>query len=292
MKAKAIMMPLAIMFTAVTISAGEVVDSIAEVIRPGSVTIISSSNDKKIIVEGREGDPDYRLEYETTIKDGNTTEIEESWFFNPIFSKTKTHKSAKRRNPSTDVGCDIYAGGVIPTDADRGMDRAGWEIGMLNVAKIKWRLSKCGTEFSVGMGWQYRHFTVGDGMMLNRNENQALILNQIPEGYNDVKSSLKSFSLQFPILLRQKIYKKFAIEVGGVAMLNTYTTANCSWKEGEISSKLPLKNLHQRILTLDAIARIGWRDEFAFYVRYSPTQFKPQYGPQYDAIAIGASIGF
>lgn len=290
MKAKAILLSLAVFLSVTKISAGEITDSVAEVSHPGTVTIISKPDVQRIIVEGREGDPEYRLVYESSVKGESVTGIEESWFFNPIFSKNK--KTVKKRNPASDVGCDMYAGGVIPVDADRGMDRAGWEIGMLNVAKIKWRLSRCGTELSVGLGWQYRHLTVGDGMMFTRNDITKLDLQSIPEGYVDVKSSIKNFSLQIPVLLRQKIYKNFAIEAGGVAMLNTYTTASSSWKEEAVTSKISLKDLHQRILTVDAIARIGWTDEFAFYVRYSPTHFKPEYGPQYDCISIGASIGF
>ena len=76
-------------------------------------------------------------------------------------------------------------------------------------------------------------------------------------------------------------------------MFNTYTTANSSWQQGDVESKLSIKNLHQRLLTVDAIARIGFRDCMAFYVRYSPmSQFKPHHGPQYDSVAIGMSLGF
>ncbi|MDE7458695.1 MAG: hypothetical protein K2M77_07480 [Muribaculaceae bacterium] len=277
--------------TSVSAMASETADTVAVIDKPTSIAVINKENGKKIIVRGREGDPDYILEYESTVNDEGDSETEQLWVFNPRFARQSRNR--KPTNPSVDAGCDIYAGAVIPTKADRGMSRTGWEIGMLNVAKAEWRLSRCGTRLSVGIGWQYRHFTIGDGLMASRGENGAYALSPIPSEYHDVKSSLKSFAIQFPVALSQKIYRKFTIELGGVAMLNTYTTGNCTWHVGDVTTKSPVKHLHQRLLTVDALARIGWREDFAFYVRYSPmAQFKAQYGPQFESIAIGASIGF
>lgn len=290
---KTYLLPLIAILSTVSISAEELSDSIADIRKPSSVTVISRADSKKIIVKGREGDPDYYLEYESAPDDNNDIEtIEESWFFNPLIPKKNQKIKKIRRDPVTDEFCDVYAGVVIPTGADRGMDRTGLEIGMLNLVRARWRLSKCGTELSAGLGFQYRPLTVGDGLMADRSDNGALILKPIPEGYTDVKSSIKSFSLQIPLLLRQKIYKDFTIEAGAVAMFNTYTTASCRWDEEYVTTDKSLKNLHQRIFTVDGVARIGWRGDFAFYVRYSPTQFKSVYGPQYRSIAVGLSLGF
>lgn len=290
------MKTISLIFTAITVatmtaSAVESGDTVATVDQPVIVRIISSGNNKKVTVEGCAGQPDYRLEYESSIKSESTDSIDEPFIFNIPFKRTTEEK--KRNNPSIDCFNDIYAGAVIPTESDRGFSRTGWEIGMLNLVRADWRLSSCGTYLSLGIGWQYRHITIGDGMMLDRDQNGTLLVEPIAESYHKVKSSLKSFAIQIPLSLSQKIYKAFTIEVGGVAVLNTYTTGNVSWHEDNVSSKMSVKGLHQRLLTVDAFARIGWRGNMAFYVRYSPmSQFKPHHGPQYNSVAVGMSIGF
>lgn len=277
-------------------AAGEPADTITTVKKPAVVKVITSPNRNSIIIEGCEGDPDFRLKYESDSRADSVAEFEGLWAFNSRFtgrSETKSTKSRKRRNPSVDGACDFYAGAVIPTSADPGISQAGWEIGMLNVAKVQWRLSRCGTGLSIGIGWDYRHFTIGDGLMARRATNGAYELTPIPADYSDVKSTLRNFAVQFPVLLRQSLSGKFTVEAGGVAMLNTYTTGNSSWFSNGAKSKMPLKNLHQRILTVDVLARIGFKDAFAIYARYSPiAQFTGQYGPQYQTIAVGASLGF
>lgn len=289
---KAIKLFILAAISPISVLASEVNDTVAVVEKPTSVTVINKENGKTIVIEGRKNDPDYKLVYESAVNDSTENDIEQLWVFNPRFTR-QAKKKGKPANPSTDAFCDIYAGAVIPSEGDPGMSRTGWEIGMLNVGKINWRLSRCGTNLSLGIGWQYRHFTVGDGLMAGRTDNGAYVLSPIPAEYHSVKSSLKNFSIQFPLALNQKICGDFAIEVGGVAMLNTYTTGNCSWTENGTETKRSIKHLHQRILTVDALARIGWKGTLAFYVRYSPmSQFSRQYGPQYESVAIGGSLGF
>lgn len=275
-------------------TAEEKPDTIVNVEKPAVVKIISTGNSKRIIVEGRKGQPDYKLDYQSTVNASRQDSIDEMWAFNlPLIRPVEQNKPGRKNNPSFDGFCDVYAGGVIPVEFDRGMNRAGWEIGMLNVVRADWRLTRFGIGLSLGIGWQYRSFNIGDGMMLGRYDAGKLTLSPIPAEYDKAKSKLESFAIQIPLTLSQKIYKAFTIEIGGVAMFNTYTTANSSWQQGDVESKLSIKNLHQRLLTVDAIARIGFRDCMAFYVRYSPmSQFKPHHGPQYDSVAIGMSLGF
>lgn len=278
--------------TSTSALASENPDTVAVIEQPATIEIIQKGDSKTIIVQGRKGDPDYRLEYESAVDDASVSNIERLLSFKPPFSRPNV-RNRKRPNPSVHYLCDFYSGASIPSDADRGLSRAGWEIGMLNVWKMEWRLSRCGTRLSFGLGWQYRHLTIGDGLMADRSDNGSYALTPIPSQYYDVKSSLKNFSIQFPLLLSQNIYRTLTIEFGGVGMLNTYTTGNCSWREDGVKSKRPIKHLHQRILTVDALARIGWRGDFAFYVRYSPMSlFSRQFGPQFESVAIGASLGF
>ena len=292
---KAIQLFMLVAIAPISAFASEANDTVAVIEKPTSVTVINKENGKTIVIEGRKNDPDYKLVYESAVKDDAENDVEQLWVFNPRFTRQaqKNQKKRKAANPSTDAICDIYAGAVIPSEGDPGISRTGWEIGMLNVGKINWRLSNFGTNLSLGIGWQYRHFTIGDELMARRSDNGAYVLSPIPSEYHNVKSSLKNFSIQFPLALSQKLCGDFAIEVGGVAMLNTYTTGNCSWSENGTETKRSIKHLHQRILTVDALARIGWKGILAFYMRYSPMSlFSRQYGPQYESVAIGGSLGF
>lgn len=275
--------------------ASEAGDTVAVVNNPSIITVKTTDSTNSIIIAGREDEPDFRLKYESSTNSGPETEIESLWAFNSRFTKNsgKDKKQRKRRNPSADGMCDFYAGAVIPTSADPGINKTGWEIGMLNVAKMQWRLSRCGTELSIGVGWHYRHLTIGDGLMASRGDNGAYTIAPIPADYSDVKSTLRNFAVQFPVALNQRLSGNFTVEIAGVAMLNSYTTGNASWSIAGTKSKTPLKNLHQRILTVDALARVGWKDTFAVYVRYSPMSlFDRQYGPQYQCVSVGASLGF
>ncbi|MDE6512708.1 MAG: hypothetical protein K2L05_00805 [Muribaculaceae bacterium] len=312
---KAIQLFMLAVLSAATAAATERTDTVVFVKNP--TVVIVEDNGKSVVIQGCEGDPCYKFEYhsrpadagEDDAADAEATNIERLLslgshigsqsgpgplkvrFHGSQMGKRGVVRTSKRF--SFDVGCDIYAGAVIPLNGDAGMGNTGWQLGMVNVAKAQWRLSGSGTRLSLGLGWQYSYLTIGGGLMGSRNNLGAYVLEPIPDEYYNVKTSLRNFAVQIPMLLNQPLSGRFAIEAGAVAMLNTYTTGNRSWSEGLTKSKMPLKGLHQRILTVDVLARIGWRSRFALYVRYSPVDlFSPQYGPQFNPIAVGASIGF
>ena len=282
---------LGLLAVSATAGATEKTDSVTIITSPTIITIKNTDSGSTITVTGCKENPNFRFKSESTsVSSSDGLEAESLWAFNERFTN---RPKKKKRNPSADGFCDFYAGAIIPSDADAGISRAGWEIGMLNVAKLQWRLSNCGTEISLGIGWDYRHFTIGDGLRAYRGSNGSYDLSPIPDDDYNSKSTLRNFAVQFPLALRQKISGKFTLEVGGIAMINAYTTGNSSWRTDDTSSKLHIKNLHQRILTADILARIGWRNTFAFYFRYSPIpQFKNGFGPQYKSFSVGASLGF
>lgn len=267
--------------------AAENPDTIKIVERPKSVTVITDGNVKTIKVKGSKDNPEFRYEYKSTVIDTAETTSDDSSDFNlPFFKKTD-----KKKKISTDWITDIYVGAVIPTAADRGFSTAGWEIGMLGVVRGSYRLSPT-TELSIGLGWQYSRLPLGAGMRYETNAGNLSAV-EIPDDMYKVKSSLRSFKIRIPVLLYQSIYKDFGFDFGAVVDLNTYTTAKSSWNKDADSHKTTFKGLHQRILTVDALLRIGLRGSIAAYVRYSPmSMFKEAHGPQFDAVAIGVSLGF
>lgn len=297
---------------AATAAATEPTDTVVFIKNPTVVIVKDDREGKSVVIKGCEDNPDYKFEYhsrpESADGDADATNIERLLSLSSSIGNLSARKPAsatfqcvpnirrKARTPrrfSTDVGFDFYAGAVVPLSGDAGMSNVGWQIGMVNVIKAQWRLAASGTRLTLGLGWQYSYLTIGGGLMGTRDNLGAYVLEPIPAGYGNVKTSLRNFAVQIPLLFNQPLSGRFAIEAGAVAMLNTYTTGNRSWTEGTTKSKMPLKNLHQRILTVDVLARIGWRNRFAVYVRYSPVDlFSRQYGPQFDPLAVGASLGF
>ena len=275
---------LAAMSTGIIKASGEI-DTVYVANNPHSVTVISKGNSRRVEINGREGI--FRYESSVTDTSNIAAGIDEPDILMP-FIKTA---SKKKRGSYIDYFCDLYGGAVIGTDAEQGFKHAGWEIGMLNLVKGGIALSSS-TELSVGAGWVYRRLPIGGGMMPDADHGN-LYLKPIAEGFHNVSSSISSFSLQVPVLLYQNIYNNLGIEIGGVANLNTYTMAKTSWHSDQNKHKTVFKGLHQRMLTVDAIARIGLRGVIALYVRYSPmSAFKLQHGPQYDSVSLGLSIGF
>lgn len=276
--------------TSVWAHATEDSDTVVAVEKPQNVTVINNGKSKKIIISGRAGDPNYRFVYESAVTDSTESTNIEQWDFSTPFIKPAKNKKNKK-SPYSDGFCDIYSGAVIPSDGARGMNRTGWEIGMLNVMKGAYCLTPS-TELSIGLGWYYRSLPIGQGLMVD-SENGNIQLNPIPAELKNAKSSISSFGIQIPVLLYQNIYKRFGIEIGAIANFNTYTTAKTTWQDNKIGYKASHKGLHQRILSVDWIARIGFRGSVAAYVRYSPMSvFKPQHGPDYDTVSIGLSLGY
>ncbi len=280
--------------TALSAAAAEPTDTIIYIDKPSVVNITDGNGSRKIVVRGREGEPGFKFEYNGSIDDDmEVTGLEHLLSLGTRLTGGFSGAPRRQRAFSVHVGCDFYAGAHIPLSGDDGLSKTGWQIGMLNVAKLQWRLSGSGTALSLGIGWQYSYLNIGDGLMGTRTADGAYLLQPIPAEYSKVKTSLRNFAVQFPLLLSQRLSGRFTFEAGGVMMLNTYTTGNRSWTDGDVNSKLQLKNLHQRLLTVDVMARLGWRGRFAVYVRYSPMQlFSTAYGPQFNPISVGGSLGF
>ena len=60
-------------------TAEEKPDTIVNVEKPAVVKIISTGNSKRIIVEGRKGQPDYKLDYQSTVNASRQDSIDEMW---------------------------------------------------------------------------------------------------------------------------------------------------------------------------------------------------------------------
>lgn len=266
-------------------------DTIAVINNPSLVTIIEQGGGKYITVQGGNGDEDYRFTYTAESADSIDNEVVDQLFaFNALFMK-KNH-SAKR--PTLNIGGfrDIYTGMVIPANAAKGFSTIGWDIGMLNVLDVEWCFPAARSELILGLGWYYKRMPVSDGMMIC-GDGGNISLEPVDASLTNVRSHIKSFGLSIPLTYFCRIAGDFGVEIGAIAQLNTYTRAYVSSSENGVETKHTFKGLQQRLLTADALLRLGTRGDFAIYARYSPmSMFAPEHGPKTSNVSIGISLGF
>ena len=266
-------------------------DTVAVINNPSLVTIVEDGNSKHISVQGGNGNEDYRFSYTTEQTDSIDNEVVDQLFaFNALFMK-KNHPT---KRPTISIGGfrDVYTGIIIPANASKGFSTVGWEVGMLNVLDVEWRFPAARSELILGLGWYLKRMPVSDGMMIS-GENGNISLVPADPSFSNVRSQIKSFGLSIPLTYFYRIAGKFGIEVGAIAQLNTYTTAKTIRSEGGLEIKQTFKGLTQRVLTADALLRIGNRSNFAIYARYSPmSMFSPEHGPSTSHVSIGISLGF
>ncbi len=207
----------------------------------------------------------------------------------------KSRKS-QRRYPSSSYYAfrQFYVGSVVPVGACDAF-RSSWEIGIAEIGGATLRTSSVGPELSVGFGLGYRQIAVGKGSMLYSDATGCIALRPVPEEFGKVKSRIRTFNVMFPFTVRQRFSRcnNFGILLGAVANLNTYTKAFSNYTTDGVKCSESFKGLHQKALTLELVAGLGWFDEIGVYVRYAPCHmFAQGYGPGFRTVSVGVALGF
>lgn len=200
----------------------------------------------------------------------------------------KNKKWHKVRMP---VLANIFGGWVHPVDGEPWL-KNGWEIGIGQAVGVDWQPWRLGPTFSTGLGFSWR-------FLLAQNDTYYCKVGEVvvglPYAENQVRdySRLKLFNFQVPLLVNQNIYRDFGIQLGAIMNFNTYATATTQMLVDGVQTHVCYKGLHQRFVTFDLFAAIGFMDDCGIYVRYSPMQpFEDGMGPRMHTLAVGAMIGF
>lgn len=189
---------------------------------------------------------------------------------------------------------DIHVGAVIPVDNEASL-RTGWEIGIGKVAGIGFQPFYGGPSLEIGVGFLYRCMYLDKSHVFGTDDHGVLYIEPLGEGYTKGESRLDLRSIEIPLSLRQRIYKKFHVEAGVNLNLCISAHATRKYQSADNTRKISqtLKHLHQRNVGMELRLGLGWDDIFGFYVRYSPVSvFKPGYGPHTDFISAGATLAF
>ena len=157
-----------------------------------------------------------------------------------------------------------------------------FEIGLLNVVAVNYN-SLHGQNLSLGAGIHHRSYSIKRPNMLVR-ENDVVVPATYPsvstEEIKDRSSNLNMWTVQFPLMFKQRIVKKLELGVAGILNWNTYARVDNHYELNKTDYDTHYKGLKQNKVNFDFMGSLTWND-FGVYCRYSPGKFfKDGYGPE------------
>ena len=158
-----------------------------------------------------------------------------------------------------------------------------FEVGLLNAIGIKYS-SLHGQTISLGAGIHHRSYSMKRPYMLDRIDNGSVELSTYPTAnFNEAKdrsSNLNLWTVQFPLIFRQRIVKKLDISLAGILNWNTYARVDNHYEINKVDYDTHYKGLKQNKVNFDFMGSLTWA-ECGIYCRYSPGKFfKDGFGPE------------
>ena len=174
-----------------------------------------------------------------------------------------------------------------------GVINNSFEVGLLNFAAVNYN-SLHGQNLSLGVGIHHRSYSMKRPNMLVRDNNNVVIESTYPSS-DDIKkrsSNLNFWTIQFPLMFTQKIYKKLDITVAGILNWNTFARVDNHYELNKIDYDTHFKGLKQNKVNIDVMGALSW-NEFGIYCRYTPGKFfKDGFGPEIKNIwTLGIVVG-
>ena len=264
-------------------------DTVTVIEQPRQVIITETPNGVKVSVQGSKDNQSANYSY--TVKhqanDVVITSQQRDWDIRYPFSKSDS------TSHWAIVMDGFYMGGGIQHSWE--MINNSFEIGLLNFAAVNYD-SHHGQNISLGVGFHHKSFSLKRPNMLVRDEATNVVSTmQYPDGVEikDRTSNLNMWSLQFPLMFRQKIYKSFAIKLGGIMNWNYRAHVNNHYYIGKTEYSITERGLKQNKITFDLMGGFSL-GQIGIYCRYSPNEvFKKGYGPEIkNTWTLGGCIGF
>lgn len=160
-----------------------------------------------------------------------------------------------------------------------------FEVGLLNALAVNYN-SLHGQNISLGVGVNHKSYSVKRPNMLARNDNGAVVTVYYPtvnDAVNEIKdrsSNLNLWTVQFPLMFKQRIVKKLELGVAGILNWNTYARVDNHYEIDKVEHDTRYKGLKQNKVNFDAMGSLTWNG-CGVYCRYSPGKFfKDGYGPE------------
>ena len=171
-----------------------------------------------------------------------------------------------------------------------------FEVGLLNAVGVRYN-SLHGQTLSLGIGIHHRSYSMKRPNMLYRHDDSQIVgMDTYPSNIiGDIKnrsSNLNLWTVQFPLMFTQRIYKKLDITVAGIMNWNIYARVDNHFEMKKTEYDTRYKNLRQNKLNFDVMGALTW-NELGIYCRYSPGKFfEKGYGPEIkNTWSLGLIIG-
>ena len=171
-----------------------------------------------------------------------------------------------------------------------------FEIGLLNAAAVNYN-SLHGQNISLGVGIHHRSYSMKRPIMLVRDDfSDAVIMSTYPnddvDKIKDRASNLNMWTLQFPLMFKQRIVKKLEVSVAGILNWNYNAQVDNHYEINKIEHNTRFKGLKQQKVNFDFMGALTWND-FGIYCRYTPSKFfEDAHGPEIkNTWTMGITIG-
>ena len=171
-----------------------------------------------------------------------------------------------------------------------------FEIGLLNIAAVKYN-SLHGQNISLGVGIHHRSYSMKRPAMLMRDDlTDAVVMGTYPsvsvDEIKDRSSNLNMWTLQFPLMFKQRIVKKLEVSVAGILNWNTYARVDNHYELNKVEYDTKYKALKQNKVNFDFMGTLSWND-FGIYCRYTPGKFfEDGHGPEIkNTWTMGITLG-
>lgn len=169
-----------------------------------------------------------------------------------------------------------------------------FEVGLLNAIGVKYN-SLHGQVVTLGVGINHKSYSIKRPVMLVRDDAGVVTTGVYPSNNADEikrrSSNLNLWTLQVPLMFRQRIVKKLEIGVAGILDWNTFARVDNHYELNKVENDTRYKGLKQNKVGFDLMGTLTW-DGMGIYCRYSPGKFfKDGYGPEVkNTWTIGLSL--
>lgn len=159
-----------------------------------------------------------------------------------------------------------------------------FEVGLLNALAVNYN-SHHGQNLSLGVGIHHRSYSMKRPNMLYRGVGSQVVTvdtypSQSIDEIKDRSSNLNLWTLQFPLMFKQRIVEKLEVGVAGILNWNTYARIDNHYELYKVEHDSRYKDLKQEKLNFDFLGSLTWNG-MGLYCRYSPGKFfKEDYGPE------------
>ena len=267
-----------------------------KVSHPDKVTIITGDSLQKVIISGREGDPDFSYRSTIQLVDtnyvSNTVIGRERWDIRNGISVNRSNKDEDKdkKKPGVEVIMHVGLGFNNPTNVDDGISFKTFRSGEIiwNIFEVRHMLNKKGTDYlSWGFGLGWRNYRMTGNRLFEKDANGHIVTGSYPDGASKEYSRINTFALNLPLLYGHNFKHHWGFSVGPVINWNTYGSIFTHYRQGGGTHEYKTKHIHQRPFTVDLMAVI--RNPFIpFYVKYSPMDvMKSGMGPKFKSLSFG-----